>query len=101
VSDNLPASNKLTRRGRRAQFFDPSNTRKADGQVDYDGILAKATAIRAKYANNPLLRADYIKVFADGVLAGSPYATPPTLPNGASLRPFKQPNFAVGTVGKA
>jgi predicted amidohydrolase YtcJ len=68
VYDKLLASGHLTVRVELAQFFDPSNTRKPDGQVDYDTLLAKATAIRAKYANNPLIRADVVKIFADGVI---------------------------------
>ncbi|MBV8496868.1 MAG: amidohydrolase family protein [Gammaproteobacteria bacterium] len=94
VYDKLYASGHLTARARLAQFYDPSRTRRApDGQVDYGSILAKAIATRAKYANNPLIRADFIKIFADGVLEGNPYAVPPTLPDAASLRPFLQPIF--------
>jgi predicted amidohydrolase YtcJ len=68
VYDKLAASGKLTARVTLAQFFDPSRTRKADGQVDYESMVAQAKAIRAKYANNPLIHADVIKLFADGVL---------------------------------
>jgi len=93
VYDKLYASGHMTARARLAQFYDPSRTRTADGRVDYDLILVKASATRAKYANNPLIRADFIKIFADGVLEGNPYAIPPTLPNAASLRPFLQPIF--------
>ncbi|MBV9724638.1 MAG: amidohydrolase family protein [Gammaproteobacteria bacterium] len=101
VYDKLYASGKMTARARLAQFYDPSRTRRADGQVDYDSILARATATRARYANNPLIRADFIKIFADGVLEGNPYATPPTLPNAASLRPFLQPIFGRDVQGDA
>ena len=69
--------------------------------MDYDSILAKATAIRAKYASSPLIRADVIKIFADGVLEGNPFAVPPTLPNAAALRPFYEPIFGVDSTGKA
>jgi predicted amidohydrolase YtcJ len=62
-------------------------------------MVAKATAIRAKYASHPLIRADFIKLFADGVIEGNPYAVPPTLPNGASLRDYLQPIFAVDAKG--
>jgi predicted amidohydrolase YtcJ len=94
IYDKLYASGHLTARARLAQFYDPSRTRRtADGRIDYDSILARAIATRAKYANNPLIRADFIKIFADGVLEGNPYAVPPTLPDAASLRPFLQPIF--------
>jgi len=101
VYDKLYAGGHMTARVRLAQFYDPSHTRTADGRVDYDSILAKATATRAKYANNPLIRADFIKIFADGVLEGNPYAIPPTLPDAASLRPFLQPIFGRDANGNA
>jgi predicted amidohydrolase YtcJ len=101
VYDKLYAGGHMTARARLAQFYDPSHTLTADGRIDYDTILAKARATRAKYANNPLIRADFIKIFADGVLEGNPYAVPPTLPNAASLRPFLQPIFGRDASGNA
>jgi predicted amidohydrolase YtcJ len=101
VYDKLYASGRMTARARLAQFYDPSHTRRPDGQVDYDRILAQAIATRAKYAHNPLIRADFIKIFADGVLEGNPYAIPPTLPDAASLRPFLQPIFGRDAHGDA
>jgi predicted amidohydrolase YtcJ len=99
VYDKLAASGKLTVRVTVAQFYDPSHTRKADGTVDYDFMVSKAKALRARYANNPLIHADFIKLFADGVLEGNPFAVPPTLPNAATLKPFLQPIFAVDASG--
>jgi predicted amidohydrolase YtcJ len=101
VYDKLYASGKMTARARLAQFYDPSHTRTAEGRVDYDSIIARAIATRTKYASNPLIRADFIKIFADGVLEGNPYAIPPTLPNAASLRPFLQPIFGRDASGSA
>jgi predicted amidohydrolase YtcJ len=101
VYAKLYASGKMTARARLAQFYDPSHTRTADGKVDYQRILAQAIATRAKYAHNPLIRADFIKIFADGVLEGNPYAVPPTLPDAASLRPFLQPIFGRDAHGDA
>ena len=101
VYDKLYAGGHMTARARLAQFYDPSHTRTADGRVDYDSILAKALATRAKYAHNPLIRADFIKIFADGVLEANPYAIPPTLPDAASLRPFLQPIFGRDAQGNA
>jgi predicted amidohydrolase YtcJ len=101
VYDKLFASGKLTARITLAQFYDPSRTRTPDGKVDYDSILTRAKSIRAHYAQNPLIQATFIKLFADGVLEGNPFSVPPTLPNAAALKPFLQPIFAVDTQGQA
>jgi predicted amidohydrolase YtcJ len=99
--DKLYADGHLTVRVTLAQFYDPSRTRTPDGKVDYDSIVAQANAIRAHYAQNPLIQANYVKLFADGVLEGNPFSVPPTLPNAAALKPFLQPIFAVDSVGHA
>lgn len=101
VYDKLLAGGKLTTRIVLAQFYDPSRTRDANGQVAYDSMLSQAKAIRARYAGNPYIRADFVKLFADGVLEGNPFSMPPTLPNAASLQPFLQPAFAVDSAGHA
>jgi len=101
VYDKLYASGKLTVRVTLAQFYDPSHTRTPDGKVDYDSILAHAKAIREHYAQNPLIQATFIKLFADGVLEGNPFSVPPTLPNAAALKPFLQPIFTVDGQGQA
>jgi predicted amidohydrolase YtcJ len=100
VYDKLLATGQLTARVELAQFYDPSRTRRPDGQVDYDRILAQANAIRAKYAQTALIRADVVKIFADGTIEGDPFAVPPTLPNGASLKPWLQPIFALDQDGR-
>jgi predicted amidohydrolase YtcJ len=84
-----------------AQFYDPEQFRKPDGAVDYDRMVARAQAVRARYARNALLQADTVKLFADGVLEGNPFAVPPTLPAAANSRPFLQPIFAVDPAGHA
>jgi predicted amidohydrolase YtcJ len=101
VYDKLAADGHLTVRVTLAQYFDPSDNHTADGKVDYDGMLARAKQIRTKYANSPLIRADVVKMFADGGIEGNPFAVPPTLPDGAVLRPFLQPMFAVDPTGRA
>jgi predicted amidohydrolase YtcJ len=101
VYDKLLRDRHLTVRASLAQFYDPSRTRTADGRVDFDGLVAKASAVRAKYANNPLIRADFIKLFADGVVEGNPFAVPPTLGNAALLEPYLQPIFATDANGHA
>jgi len=101
IWDKLLASGHLTMRTTLAQFYDPSHTLRADGQVDYDGLVALAKKVRAKYAGNPLLHADFIKLFADGVVEGNPFSVPPTLGNAAMLVPYLQPIFATNPAGHA
>lgn len=101
IYDELSSSGKLTVRVTLAQFYDPSRTLTPRGDIDYDSIIDQARTVRAKYAENPLIHADVIKLFADGVLEGNPFAMPPTLPNAAALRPFLQPIFSVDTSGHA
>jgi len=91
--EGLERDGPLTFRATLAQFYDPESYRRADGAVDYDRMLEEAVRIRARYARHPAIRADVVKLYADGVLEGNPYANPPTLPNGSSLRPYLQPRF--------
>lgn len=100
VYDALLARGRLTVRANLALFFDPEDFRSPAGQVDYDAMVARAQAIRARYASNPLLRADTVKLFADGVLEGNPYAVPPTLPDSPSIRPYLQPIFGFDAHGR-
>jgi predicted amidohydrolase YtcJ len=99
VYDKLLRNGHMTVRATLAQFYDPTATRAADGRVDYDAMVAKAVAIRARYADNALVRADFIKLFADGVVEGNPFAVPPTLGNAALLEPYLQPIFAIDAGG--
>jgi predicted amidohydrolase YtcJ len=101
VYDRLLARHQLTVRTTLAQFYDPARFRRADGEVDWDAMLTQARAVRAKYAGNPLLDAGTVKLFADGVLEGNPFAVPPTLPNGAVLAPLLQPIYATDAAGHA
>jgi predicted amidohydrolase YtcJ len=101
VYETLLARHQLTVRTNLAQFYDPEEFRKPNGAVDYDAMIAKASAVRAKYASNPLLKADTVKLFADGVLEGNPFAVPPTLPDSPSIKPFLQPIFGRDPAGKA
>jgi predicted amidohydrolase YtcJ len=97
--DALEQRHKLTVRATLAQFYDPDQIRTSAGQPDWDRMVSSATAVRAKYANDPLLRADVVKLFADGVLEGNPYAVPPTLPEVAAIKPYLQPIFKAGQDG--
>ncbi len=101
VYDKLLRTGHMTVRATLAQFYDPTATRSGDGRVDYDAMVANAIAIRAKYADNALIRADFIKLFADGVVEGNPFGVPPTLGNAALLEPYLQPIFATDPGGHA
>ncbi len=98
--DKLAASGHLTLRATLAQFHDPSHMLTPAGDVDYDGMVARAVAVRARYAGHPRLRADFIKLFADGVAEGNPLADPPTLGNAAMLAPYLQPMFSTDASGR-
>jgi predicted amidohydrolase YtcJ len=98
--DALQREGLLTVRATLAQFYDPEQMKTADGKVDYDRMLSSAQRVRAKYAANPLIRADVVKLFGDGVMEGNPYATPPTLPDTLALHPYKQPIFGKDNEGK-
>jgi predicted amidohydrolase YtcJ len=101
VYDKLLRAGHMTFRASLAQFYDPSRTRTAAGQVDYDSLVRQAELVRAKYATSGYVRADFVKLFADGVVEGNPFAVPPTLGNAALLEPYLQPIFAVDAGGHA
>ena len=100
VYARLEREGKLTARVTLAQFYDPDFIRTADGKPDFARMLASAKRIRAEYAHDPLIRADQVKLFADGVMEGNPYAVPPTLPDVLSLHPYLQPIFGKDPAGK-
>jgi len=94
IYDELLARNEFHARATLALYLDPSKYRNDDGSFNADALLAEANAICDKYASSKLVKANYLKLFADGVLEGDPLATPPTLPNGAFSRDYLQPVFA-------
>ena len=98
--DLLEREGHLTARATIAQFYDPEQTKTADGRVDFDKMIAEAKRVRDAHASDPLIRADVVKLFADGVMEGNPYATPPTLPNTLSLHPYLQPIYGKDASGK-
>ncbi len=99
VYEKLLASGTLTAHVTLAQYFNPDYNLDAAGHIDYPGMVARALAMRARYASNPLLRADFVKLYADGVVEGNPFATPPTLGNAAMLQPYLQPMFSIDAAG--
>jgi predicted amidohydrolase YtcJ len=104
--DGLPVYEKLLNSGHLtahvtlAQYYDPDRNRDAQGKIDYAGMVSRAVAVRAQFANNPLVRADFVKIFADGVAEGNPFGTPPTLGNAAMLAPYLQPRFGRDAQGR-
>lgn len=63
------------------------------GKVDIAGHLKKAQEVRAAFANNPLIKADAVKIFADGVLEGDPFSKPPFTPNAGMLHNYQTPHL--------
>lgn len=60
---------------------------------DIDAHLMALQELRKQYERSPLIQANAVKLFADGVLEGNPLIRPPTLPVAALLEDFKQPIF--------
>jgi predicted amidohydrolase YtcJ len=82
------------------QLYNPEAFRNPAGAIDYGAVIARADAVRRRYAGDDLIRAEAVKIFADGVLEGNPYANPPTLPDSPGLKPYLQPIFGPGADGK-
>lgn len=93
IYDALLARGAFHARAALSLYFDPERFKGDDGVVNYRSILDRAKAIRAKYEAVPNVRADFLKLFADGVLEGDPLSVPPTLPNAAMSRDYLQPIF--------
>ena len=101
VYDALLARPRMTMRVNLALYLDPEHFRGSDGQVDFDALINQAVAMRARYQGNPYVRADFFKIFGDGVAEGDPFARPPKLGDAAMLHPYLQPIFAVDAAGHA
>jgi predicted amidohydrolase YtcJ len=91
VYDALAAKGRMTFRLTMAQLFDPEDFRDSNGTVDYGRLFSEADAVRAKYAANPLVAADVLKVFGDGIVESDPNQIPPSLGNAPLLTPYLQP----------
>ena len=65
------------------------------GKLDIAGHLAKASQVRSAFADNPLIKADAVKIFLDGVLEGDPFTAPPFLPNAGMLENYQNPHLAM------
>jgi predicted amidohydrolase YtcJ len=63
------------------------------GEVAIDTMVEELESIRQSWEGNALVRPTAVKIYADGVLEGNVYADPPTLPNSAVLKAYRQPRF--------
>jgi predicted amidohydrolase YtcJ len=97
--DRILERRRLTFRAVIAQFYEPGRYQQPDGSIDVARMVEQARAVREHFSGSGLVRADTIKLYADGGLEGNPLATPPTLPNAAVLTPYLQPRFAPGPAG--
>ncbi len=88
----LEASGQMTFRLTAALYpdWDKYRTQKMDA-IDIGAIVSDFQKARAKYQASPLIKADTVKVFVDGVIEGNPLSSPPTLPNAAVLNAYQQP----------
>ena len=57
-------------------------------------MIKELVATRSEYELVPHIRADFAKIFVDGVIEGNPLTDPPTLPNAAVLDAYEQPLLA-------
>ena len=82
-----------------ANRLEPADYRDSlTGAVNIDAMLEDLEAIRESFADSALVRPQAVKIFADGVLEGNPYADPPMLPNAAVLQAYRQPRFRYDAV---
>jgi predicted amidohydrolase YtcJ len=93
--ETLEAYGELERSGRmtfrlRAAMAEPAS----EDPADIDAHLELLKSLRQRYENSPLIQANAVKLFADGVLEGNPLTRPATLPVAAMLEDFKQPIFS-------
>jgi predicted amidohydrolase YtcJ len=98
--DLLRRSGQMSFRVNLMQLYNPEEFRTPAGAIDYAAVVNQARTIRAHFAGDDLVRSEAVKIFADGVLEGNPYADPPTQPDAPSLKPYLQPIFAPGPDGK-
>lgn len=91
--DKVIASGKLNLRANLALDYNPEDFARPDGTIDYDAIVTEANKTRAKYAAGDQIKADTVKLYADGTPEGNPLIAPPAMPNAPSEKPYLQPIF--------
>ena len=100
VYETLYERNQLTLRVSLAQHQDPAHVLTPDGSPDYELLVARAVEMRDRFAHHPLIRADFVKMFADGEVEGNPFAIPPLHGNAAMLVPYRAPIFSRTAEGR-
>ncbi len=95
--DWLDKSGQMTFRIRTA-FFSHSDDAHTTGRLaQIPAHVELFNAQREKLKNSKLIQPNAVKLFADAVLEGNPYARPPTLPVAAILDEFEQLLFSIDT----
>jgi predicted amidohydrolase YtcJ len=92
---DLEESGNMSFRLSTALFQRPENSTTDAGIANIPELIQEFDRVRKQYAGDPLIHVGAVKIFIDGVIEGDPLASPPTLPNAAVLRDYKQPRFRV------
>ena len=95
--DWLEKSGQMTFRIRTAFFSHSEDAHDAGGLAQIPVLVEQFNAQREKLKNSTLIQPNAVKLFADAVLEGNPFAQPPTLPVAAILDDFEQPVFPINT----
>ena len=95
--DWLETSGLMTFRMRTAFYRHPDDAHNASDPAQIPAHVEQFEAQRERLENSKLIQPNAVKLFADAVLEGNPYASPPTLPVAAILGEFKQPVFSIDT----
>ena len=95
--DWLAKSGHMTFRLRTAFYRDSEDSHKPEGLAQIPAHVEQFKMQREKLKNSELIQPNAVKLFADAVLEGNPFAQPPTLPVAGILGEFKQPIFAIDT----
>ncbi len=85
------AAGKMTFRMRAALFKEFPKSEAALEMLP--ATVEEFKAIRERFEGSGFIHADGVMIFVDGVIEGNPLASPPTLPNAAVIRSYRQPIF--------
>ncbi|MBM4203069.1 MAG: amidohydrolase family protein [Gammaproteobacteria bacterium] len=85
----------MTFRMRAGLYVRPQNSHAEGAEEQIPELIQRLQEVRERVKGSRLIRADGVKLFADGVLEGNPLSEPPTLPNAAVLNGFHQPRFTI------
>ena len=95
--DWLDKSGQMTFRMRTAFFSHSNDAHNAGRLAQISAYVEQFKVQREELKDSKLIQPNGVKLFADAVLEGNPYASPPTLPVAAILGEFKQPLFSIDT----